>query len=137
MSQGRRWHLPCKLIADSVKGQSNAIDSSDVTLVCDDKKFLKAHKVILSASSPVLRNILLSNPHPHPVVFLRDVHHDHLVPVLQFMYRGQVNVHNDDMESVLEVASALQVKCLYQDLKQRVENVKIQSRFSHEESKNV
>ena len=137
MSQEKRWHSPCKLIADTVKYHKHAIDSSDVTLVCDDKTFLKAHKVVLSASSPVLRNILLSNPHHHPVVFLRDVHHDHLVPVLQFMYQGQAIIHKEDLEAVLEVASALQVKCLYTDLRQRLDNCKIQSSFSHEESQNM
>ena len=33
-------------------------DLTDVTLVCDDQKLLMAHKVVLSATSPVFQNII-------------------------------------------------------------------------------
>jgi hypothetical protein len=46
---------------------------SDVTLVSDDQTQLPAHKIVLSACSPVLGNILLSNPHSHPLIYLRGV----------------------------------------------------------------
>ena len=32
--------------------------SADVTLVCDDARTLKAHKIVLSAVSPVLKSLL-------------------------------------------------------------------------------
>ena len=35
----------------------------DVSLACEDQQ-VRAHKVVLAASSPKLRSILLSNPHP-------------------------------------------------------------------------
>ena len=31
---------------------------SDVTLVCDDKTQFKAHKIVLSACSPVLKKVI-------------------------------------------------------------------------------
>ena len=34
----------------------------DVTLVSDDKAAFKAHKFVLGASSPVLKDLLLNNP---------------------------------------------------------------------------
>ena len=34
---------------------------SDVTLVCDDQTQLQAHKIVLSACSPVLKKVLLKN----------------------------------------------------------------------------
>jgi hypothetical protein len=37
-------------------------DFTDVTLVCDDDKQIKAHKVILSASSSFFRKILVKIP---------------------------------------------------------------------------
>ena len=46
---------------------------SDVTLVCDDQTQLQAHKIVLSACSPVLKKILLNNPHQHPLIYLRGV----------------------------------------------------------------
>ena len=35
---------------------------SDVTLVCDDQTQFKAHKIVLSACSPVFKKIIDSNP---------------------------------------------------------------------------
>ena len=37
---------------------------TDVTLVGDDGIHLKAHKVILSSSSKVFREMLINSPHP-------------------------------------------------------------------------
>ena len=37
-----------------------ALTEYDVTLVCDDFQELKAHKMVLSATSPFLRNIFFS-----------------------------------------------------------------------------
>ena len=47
-------------------------DFCDVTLACDDKQ-IKAHKIIISSSSPVLRNILKINNNPHPLIYLSRV----------------------------------------------------------------
>ena len=44
---------------------------ADVTLVSDDQVQTKAHKVVLSACSPVLKTLLLNNPHSHPLLYLR------------------------------------------------------------------
>ena len=41
---------------------------TDVTLVSDDQIHTKAHKSILSASSPVLKNLLITNPNSHPIL---------------------------------------------------------------------
>merc|ERR1719427_1315334 len=46
---------------------------ADVTLVSDDQVQIPAHKIVLSACSPVLKNLLLMNPHPHPLLYLRGV----------------------------------------------------------------
>ena len=48
---------------------------SDVTLVSDEQIPFPAHRYILSAFSPVFKDILLNNPHSHPLIFLRDVNH--------------------------------------------------------------
>ena len=45
----------------------------DVTLACEDGKQIKAHKAILSTSSNVFRNILVNNPHQHPLLYLKGI----------------------------------------------------------------
>ena len=68
---------------------------SDVTLVSDDQIQFQAHKFVLSACSSVMKNLLLNNPHPHPVIYLRGVKQQELGSILQFMYCGESMVHKD------------------------------------------
>jgi len=86
----------------------------DVTLACDDEQML-AHKVILSACSPFFRNILRRNPHQHPLLYLKGVKYTDLQAVLNFMYHGEVNVAQEELNSFLAVAEDLRVKGLTQN----------------------
>ena len=89
-------------------------DFFDVTLVCDNNQ-IEAHKVIIGACSPFFRTILRRNPHQHPLLYLKGVLYDDLVSVLNFMYRGEVNIAQEQLNSFLAVAEDLQVKGLTQD----------------------
>ena len=71
---------------------------SDVTLVSDDQKPLKAHRYVLGYFSPVLKNVLLANPHPNPLVYLRGVNHEELDSILQFIYLGKALVCHRNMK---------------------------------------
>jgi len=88
-------------------------DFFDVTLACDDDQ-INAHKVILSACSPFFRNILRRNPHQHPLLYMKGVSFANLQSVLNFMYHGEVNVAQDDLNNFLSVAEDLRVKGLTQ-----------------------
>jgi len=89
-------------------------DFFDVTLACDDNQ-LQAHKVILSACSSFFRNILRRNPHQHPLVYLKGVKYSELQSILNFMYVGEVNVAQEDLNSFLSAAEELRVKGLTQN----------------------
>jgi len=88
-------------------------DFFDVTLACDDEQ-IQAHKVILSACSPFFRNILRRNPHQHPLLYLKGVKYTDIQSVLNFMYHGEVNVAQEELNSFLAVAEELRVKGLTQ-----------------------
>jgi len=94
-------------------------DFFDVTLGCSDSngRSLQAHKVILSACSSFFKQMLRQqqthNPaHPHPYIYLRGVSYCDLSSVLDFMYHGEVNVAQEDLNSFLAVAEELQIKGL-------------------------
>merc|ERR1712002_703437 len=89
-------------------------DFFDVTLACDDEQ-LQAHKVILSACSPFFRTVLRRNPHAHPLLYLKGVKYSDLQSVLNFMYHGEVNVAQEELNSFLAVAEELSVKGLTQN----------------------
>uniref|UniRef100_A0A0A1WNU1 Protein abrupt n=1 Tax=Zeugodacus cucurbitae TaxID=28588 RepID=A0A0A1WNU1_ZEUCU len=86
-------------------------DFVDVTLSCDQRSF-SAHRVVLSACSPYFRKLLKSNPCKHPIVILRDVQSDNMECLLSFMYNGEVNVRQDQLQDFLKTAHMLQIRGL-------------------------
>jgi len=86
----------------------------NVTLCCDDDSQVDAHKTILSACSPFFRSVLKRNPHQHPLLYLKGVKYKEMVAILDFMYMGEVNVAQDELNSFLAVAEDLRVKGLTQ-----------------------
>lgn len=89
-------------------------DFFDVTLACDENQ-IQAHKVILSACSPFFRTVLKKNKHEHPLLYLKGVKYSDIVAVLNFMYHGEVNVAQEELNSFLAVAEDLKVKGLTQN----------------------
>jgi len=86
----------------------------DVTIACEDKQ-LQAHKLILSACSSFFKNVLYRNKHQHPLLYLKGISVRDMEAVLNFMYNGEVNVAQDDLNSFLQVAEDLKVKGLTQN----------------------
>ena len=83
----------------------------DVTIACDGLN-LKAHKMVLSACSPYFQSMFYNTPDKHPVVFLKDVRYDEMKALLEFMYRGEVSVDQENLSSLLKVAEGLKIKGL-------------------------
>jgi len=89
-------------------------DFFDCTLSCGTRQ-LQAHKLILSACSPFFKEILKLNPHQHPLLYLKGVNFNDLMAVLNFMYHGEVNIAQEELNSFLAAAEDLQVKGLTQN----------------------
>jgi len=86
----------------------------DCTLSCGSRQ-IQAHKLILSACSPFFRSVFKQNPHQHPLLYLKGVEFVNLQSVLSFMYHGEVNVAQEELNSFLSVAEDLEVKGLTQN----------------------
>jgi len=109
-----RWNDFESNIGAAFRDMRGDKDFFDVTIACDDEQ-IQAHKVILSACSPFFRNILRRNPHQHPLLYLKGVKYSDLQSVLNFMYNGEVNVAQEELNSFLAVAEDLRVKGLTQN----------------------
>jgi len=83
---------------------------TDVTLVSDDQTQFKAHKIVLSACSPVFKKIIDSNPSQHPLIYLRGVQSYEVESILQFMYLGEGRFYHERMGEFIKVAQDLEVK---------------------------
>ena len=98
-------------------------DFFDVTLAADSPdgsiQALKAHKIILSACSPVLRSLLkkqsMLNVHSQvmPVMlYLRGISAKGLQHILEFVYRGSISLAHEDLNDFLAVSESLQIPLL-------------------------
>ena len=83
---------------------------TDVTLVSDDQTQFKAHKIVLSACSPVFKKIIDSNPSQHPLIYLRGIQSYELESILQFMYLGEARFYQEGMGEFIKVAKDLEVE---------------------------
>jgi len=113
-----RWNDFADNVSGAFKELRAESDFFDVTLACSDSgsKTLQAHKVILSACSnffkATFRQQSNANKHPNPYIYLRGVTYSDLVSILDFIYNGEVNVAQEELNSFLAVAEELQIKGL-------------------------
>lgn len=67
-------------------------------------------QVMLSACSSYFEELLSQNPCQHPIVLMKDLKFWEVQALVDFMYRGEVNVGQDKLPSLLAAAEALQIK---------------------------
>ena len=101
----------------------------DVTLVSDDRVPFKAHKIVLGASSSFFKDILVHNPHPHPLIYLKGIKHQDLSSILQFIYLGKTQIYTENVERFAQITRYLKITKLddhiQSDKKVRVEDMDV------------
>ena len=112
-----KWNEYENNISATFKALRGDDDFADVTLVSDGNLQLEVHKIILAASSPFFSALLRKNKREdvHPLIYLRGVKDKELKTVVDFMYHGEVNVAQEELNSFLAVAEELRVKGLTQN----------------------
>ena len=79
--------------------------TDDVTLACDRGKKCKTHKLVLSASSSVFIEIVTDSSLHTAVIFQRWVDQKFLNILLDFIYHGEVDLLEVEMEPFLNLAA--------------------------------
>ena len=93
-------------VPESFTGYKNC---TDVTIVSDELMIHKVHKSVLSASSKVLKQILVDNPHEHPLIYLNGVRESELQSLLQLMYKGETKYKKGQREPFLKLIQHLEM----------------------------
>ena len=106
------WNEFGSNVANTYKSLLSDTSFADVTLVSDDRKHIKAHKVILSSSSKFFSKILHEHPHKDPLLFLKGIQHSDLLAIVKFIYLGQTEVAQDDLNNFMDAAKTLHVQGL-------------------------
>ena len=90
----------------------NDKEFADVTLISEDKVKFSAHKILLSSCSNVFKFILGGNTHANPLMYLSGVNSVNLGLILDYIYHGEVNLFQEQLDSFLESAQKLEIKGL-------------------------
>ena len=106
-----KWETILQTRTSNLKSLWENKDFLDVTIACDDDQ-LYAHKVILSAASPFFRHILQRNQHTHPLLYLKGTTKKDIEAVLEFIYSGETQIAEDEMEKFMELANSLAIEGL-------------------------
>lgn len=83
-----------------------------MTLACDGHQ-VHCHRLVLAACSSYFESLLSDNPCKHPIIILpKDVRLWEIQALVDFMYKGQVNVSQAGLAQLLKCAETLQIRGL-------------------------
>ena len=88
----------------------NDSDLADVTLISDDKVKFSAHKIVLSSCSNMFKFILKGNTHANPLLYLGGISSINLGLILDYIYHGEVNLSQEQLDSFLGCAQKLELE---------------------------
>jgi len=103
---------------------------TDVTLSCGSREF-SAHKLVLSICSTYFSQLFAARPENSKrrrpadsaaIVYLKDVDPKHMELLLNYMYRGEINVEESELMGLLATARGLQVKGLTESESEEASN---------------
>ena len=116
-----KYNLSWQTYSEHLRGMMSQMmittEFADVTLVSEDRKYIKAHRNILSACSPVLKDILSMDKSSSTFIYLRGIQHSELESLLQYIYLGKATLSNERINEFLAVAKILEIKSLQKDVK--------------------
>ena len=106
------WNKFGETVEKAFKDLGSSGDFSDVTLAGADGQCVKAHRVVLSSCSPVLKALLLNLSHTHPLLYMRGMDMEDIGLLLKFIYTGEVSLEKEKLESFLDLGNELQISGL-------------------------
>ena len=109
------WSDFRKNLAISLQELHSEKKFSDVTLVSEDKTQFQAHKTVLAACSPILKNMLLDSQDSHTWLYLTGVYHEEVQALLDLMYMGDTKMEQRMTKEFMELVTALGLKELTEE----------------------
>lgn len=81
---------------------------SDVTLCCRNGT-IKAHKVVLAATSPYFRKVFIETGRQNAVFIMHGVDFQQLKNLIELIYKGCIDIPTDEYRLVYDLAENLEV----------------------------
>ena len=80
-----------------------------------DNHQVAAHKLVLSSCSEYFKNIFKNNKHSHPLICLDGITSTELDNILNYMYDGEVNIFQDNLDRFFAIAQRFKLEGLLGD----------------------
>ena len=110
------WQTYTNHLKDMMEDMMKSDDFTDVTLITHNKKAIKAHRSILSANSPVFKNIFqMETNSNHPIIYLRGIKLSDLQSILEFIYLEEASVQEENIDEFFSLAKNLEIKELVEN----------------------
>ena len=90
-------------------------DFFDITIVGDDFKHVTAHKLVLASSSEYFKRIFTNNKkyfQSHALICLEGLDQNDLNNILDYIYHGEINIYQHDLDRFLGIAGRLKLEGL-------------------------
>ena len=121
-----KWNDFFSNVTTSLGNLRNEKNLHDVTLLTDDYHQVTAHRLVLSVSSEYFQNIFKNASSPNLMLCLDGVNKKDLDNCLNYMYFGEVQIYQEELDRFLHIAQRLKMKGL---LKDDTENVNINEEY--------
>ena len=106
----------------------------DVTLVSDDDFQVKAHKIVLSTSSSYFKRIFMKNFQSNILLCLEGTTKNDLQNILDYIYLGEVQIFQEDLDRFLTIAQRLKLEGLLEEtIEQQFEEEKVENTLIDQE----
>ena len=107
-----KWNDFHTHMSESFVKLKNTGDFVDVTLISDDHSQVKAHKVVLAASSDYFKELLQKNKDTKPNLCLVSINSEELANIITYIYTGQIQLELRDLNRFLSIANQLKLEGL-------------------------
>jgi len=113
-----RWNDHHSIFFSTAEALCQGDHLTDVTLSCGKREF-SAHKLVLSICSTYFNELFTPKPENKnrpangaAIVYLKDVDAHHMELLLNFMYRGEINVEENELMDLIATARGLSIRGL-------------------------
>lgn len=115
------WNNHLANLSGLFEGLYKSGSLTDATLACQGG-MLRAHRLVLAACSPYFERVFKEHYGEQPILILKGVAVEEMECLLDFMYRGSIDVAEEHLPSLIKTATDLEIRGLSGDQRSQDNN---------------
>merc|ERR1712098_912174 len=121
------WYTYTDHLREMLHNMMSQSDFTDITIVCEDKKEYKAHKVVLAACSPIFQSMFCTVNNRNEILYLKGIKGSEFEAILQYIYLGHAEFSQEGLNEFLKTAITLEIKEISRNFPVNKEQTKIKN----------